>query len=135
MHNNNRPTVLAPRLILLLLRPQPDDPPLGVQVPGSKNAPSRLKKAHAYVLCVVGPRVRSPGGDNKALFSMESTRCCCSSLGFVLFFFFLTGSWKARDCLATWCAARPIGAQLRTDENICVTFHYSEYHYDTAELT
>lgn len=41
---------------------------------------------------------------------MESTRCY-SSLGFVLFFFFLTGSWKARDCPTTWCAAGPIGAE------------------------
>lgn len=46
--------------------------------------------------------------------SMESTRWS-SSLGFVLFFFFLTGSWKARDCPTTWYAAGPIrsGARVR----------------------
>lgn len=37
---------------------------------------------------------------------------CYGSLGFVLFFFFLTGSWKARDCQTTWCTAGPIGAEL-----------------------
>lgn len=45
------------------------------------------------------------------LLSMESARYS-SSFGFVLFFFFLTGSWKARDCQTTWCAGGPMGVRL-----------------------
>lgn len=60
---------------------------------------------------------------------------CYSSLGFVLFFFFLTGSWKARDCQTTWYTAGPIGAELGPEEKTHFTFFFSSCIFQHTTMT